>query len=86
MNTEIMRNQVHASIDRHCASLTSDSYRVVRVLRDANAESGGKVRRKVSGTGLRPGAGAGGGSGGGSGTALHAAGGGGLRYPYGAGV
>ena len=48
MNTEIMRNQVHASIDRHCASLTSDPYRVVRVLRDANAESGGKVRRKVS--------------------------------------
>ena len=36
MNHEKMREQVHAGIDRHCAALTSDPYRVQRVLNMAH--------------------------------------------------
>ena len=43
MNQEQMREQVHQSIDHHCASLTSDPYRVQRVLKMAQRtqEAGG---------------------------------------------
>lgn len=47
MNHEKMREQVHAGIDRQCASLTSDPYRVQRVLNAAKPEGGQIVVRKV---------------------------------------
>ena len=48
MNQENMREQVHQSIDRHCASLTSDPYRVQRVLKMAQQtqDTGGIVVKK----------------------------------------
>jgi len=48
MNHEKMREQVHTGIDRQCASLTSDPYRVQRVLKAAKPEGGEIVVRKVS--------------------------------------
>lgn len=47
MNREKMREQVHTGIDRQCASLTSDPYRVQRVLNAAKPEGGQIVARKV---------------------------------------
>jgi len=47
MNDEKMREQVHAGIDRQCASLTSDPYRVQRVLNAAKPEGGEIVVKKV---------------------------------------
>ena len=43
MNHEKMREHVHTGIDRQCASLTSDPYRVQRVLNMAHQpqETGG---------------------------------------------
>jgi len=40
MNHEKMREQVHAGIDRRCASLTSDPYRVQRVLNEVHEAPG----------------------------------------------
>lgn len=47
MNYEKMREQVHTGIDRQCVSLTSDPYRVQRVLNAAKPEGGQIVVRKV---------------------------------------
>ncbi|MBQ4075934.1 MAG: hypothetical protein IJD39_12130 [Clostridia bacterium] len=46
MNHEKMREQVHTGIDRQCASLTSDPYRVQRVLAAAHEGRKGIVIRK----------------------------------------
>ncbi len=46
MNHEKMREQVHTGIDRHCASLASDPYRVQHVLRAAHQEEGGTTVTK----------------------------------------
>ena len=48
MNHEKMREHVHTGIDRQCASLTSDPYRVQRVLNMAHQpqETGGFVVKK----------------------------------------
>ncbi len=48
MNQEKLRERVHAGIDRHCAPLTADPYRVQRVLNAASKEGGVVVKRKVS--------------------------------------
>lgn len=47
MNHEKMREQVHTGIDRQCASLTSDPYRVQRVLDAAKTEGGQIMVRKL---------------------------------------
>ena len=47
MNDEKMREQVHQGIDRRCASLSSDPYRVQRVLRAAQSEGGKNVTRRI---------------------------------------
>lgn len=47
MNHEKMREQVHTGIDRQCASLSSDPYRVQRVLNAAKSEGGQTVVRKI---------------------------------------
>ena len=47
MNDEKMREQVHRGIDRRCASLSSDPYRVQRVLRAAQSEGGKNVTRRI---------------------------------------
>ena len=46
MNHEKMREQVHTGIDRQCASLTSDPYRVQRVLAAAHEGRKGAVKSK----------------------------------------
>lgn len=46
MNHEKIREQVHAGIDRHCASLSSDPYRVQRVIRAARPEGGKTVNKR----------------------------------------
>lgn len=48
MNQEKLRERVHAGIDRHCAPLTADPYRVQKVLQAANREGGKKVKNKLS--------------------------------------
>lgn len=51
MNHEKMREHVHKGIDRHCESLTSDPYRVQRVLNMAHETQGTGgfvVKRKLS--------------------------------------
>lgn len=51
MNHEKMREQVHTGIDRQCASLTSDPYRVQRVLNmahEAQTTGGFVVKKKLS--------------------------------------
>lgn len=54
MNHEKMREQVHTGIDRQCASLTSDPYRVQHVLNMAHASqtTGGYVVKKKISVGL----------------------------------
>lgn len=50
MNHEKMREQVHAGIDRQCASLTSDPYRVQRVLdmaHETQTTGGFMVKKKM---------------------------------------
>ena len=51
MNDEKMRQLIHTGIDRHCATLTSDPYRVQRVLNMAHREGEIVVKKKLS-TGL----------------------------------
>lgn len=48
MNNEKLRQQVHQGIDRHCATLSSDPYRVQRVLHMAHEEGEQMVKRKPS--------------------------------------
>ena len=51
MNHEKMREHVHTGIDRQCASLTSDPYRVQRVLNKAHETQGTGgfvVKKKLS--------------------------------------
>lgn len=54
MNHEKMREHVHTGIDRQCASLTSDPYRVQRVLNKAHEvpETGGLFVKKKMSVGL----------------------------------
>lgn len=54
MNHEKMREHVHMGIDRQCASLTSDPYRVQRVLNKAHdvPETGGLFVKKKMSVGL----------------------------------
>ena len=54
MNDEKMRQLIHTGIDRHCATLTSDPYRVQRVLNKAHEVpgTGGFVVKKKMSTGL----------------------------------
>ena len=54
MNHEKMREHVHTGIDRQCASLTSDPYRVQRVLNMAHEApgTGGIVVKKKMSVGL----------------------------------
>lgn len=47
MNHEKLREQVHQGIDRQCASLTSDPYRVQRILNAAEPEGGKIVVRRI---------------------------------------
>lgn len=46
MNHEKMREQIHTGIDRRCASLASDPYRVQRVLHAAHHREGGTAVKK----------------------------------------
>ncbi len=48
MNQEKLREQVHAGIDRHCAPLTADPYRVQRVLAAARPKGERIVKKKLS--------------------------------------
>ena len=48
MNDEKMRQLIHTGIDRHCAALTSDPYRVQRVLKTAHREGVSVVKKKLS--------------------------------------
>ncbi len=48
MNQEKLRERVHAGIDRHCAPLTADPYRVQRVLSAAHQEGEPIVKKKIS--------------------------------------
>ena len=48
MNQEKMREQIHAGIDRRCASLASDPYRVQRVLHAARHREGGTAVTKLA--------------------------------------
>lgn len=48
MNQEKLREQIHTGIDRRCAPLASDPYRVQRVLNAAHRTEGGtKVTRRI---------------------------------------
>lgn len=48
MNYEEMRAKVHQGIDRQCASLTSDPYRVQRIMNAAKQEGGQIMTKKFS--------------------------------------
>ncbi len=48
MDYEKMRLQVHTGIDRYCASLSSDPYRVQRVLKEAHGEGKKTVKKRIS--------------------------------------
>lgn len=52
MNDEKMRQQIHTGIDRRCAALTSDPYRVQRVLNMAHREGESVVKKKKVSLGL----------------------------------
>ncbi len=48
MNQEQLRERIHAGIDRHCAPLIADPYRVQRVLNAAQREGEQVVKKKLS--------------------------------------
>ena len=48
MNNEKLRELAHKGIDRHCAGLSSDPYRVLRVLHMAEGKGEKKLKKKLS--------------------------------------
>ncbi len=47
MNPDMLRNQIHTGIDRHCAALHADPHRVQRVLSAANKKENTVMKKKI---------------------------------------